>query len=229
MNEQVTGFNYRSTFKGKQIDYLASLRDSAIYNLYGVRATARIPKIENNVDEYQNFKDDEFDTQQIICVPEFTDYRQVLSQYGMSAEDNVDYPLDILIPSALHLPRNSRIILSEFDASENKVGREWRVLSTETKQLSNSKSYTKVAHCVPSRTSVLVTTTALEIECVSQIEQIYPELVHVRKFESPTTNIICLAEVSITYSSNVFVPKIHADITCTSKVRVLGPSIYNNN
>ena len=225
--KQGLGFNYRSSFKGSQVDYLAALRDSAIYNLYGVAVEVKIPKVENNVDEYQNFKDEDFISHQIMCVPEFTEYRQVLSQYGMSAEDNVDYPLDILIPSAQHLPRNSRIILSEYDSNEHKIGREWRVLSTETKQLSNSKSYTKVAHCVPARTTVVVAGNAYRILCVSQIEDILPESVHVRHFDSPTATITATAYVSVLNSPDIPLPELYADIICEGKVRVLSPSIYN--
>lgn len=228
MSKQKVGFNYRSAFKGRQVDYLAALRDSAIFNLYGITVTAFIPKVENNVDEYQNFKDDDFNEFQIMCVPEFTEYRQVLSQFGMSAEDNVDYPLDILIPSALHLPRNTRLVLNEFDSHEHKIDREWRVLSTETKQLSNSKSYTKVAHCVPARTHVIVTAGVYDIDCVSYVEQIFEDMVHVIKVNSQTVTMVCQANVEVDNNPDIPQPELYANITCNANVRVLSPSIYNN-
>lgn len=148
-------FNYRNVIEGKQVDYLAALRDSSFFNLYGIPAEVKIPKKENNLDEYINYVDDEWDIQKTVVVPKFTEYRSILSQLGQTAED--EYPLEILIPSALHLPRNSRIILDEYNSHEDKIAREWRVLSTESKQLSNSKTYTRIAYCAPARASIYKT------------------------------------------------------------------------
>ena len=55
-----TVFNYRSEIEAAQIDYLASLRDSSFFNLYGIKVEIRTPKIENNLDEYINYVDDEW-------------------------------------------------------------------------------------------------------------------------------------------------------------------------
>jgi len=155
MRKQEQVFNYRSVIEGRQVDYLAALRDSSFFNLYGIQAEVKIPKHENNLDEYINYVDDEWDIQETVVVPKFTEYRSILSQLGQTAEDQ--YPLEILIPSALHLPRNSRIILNEYDSNEDKIAREWRVLSTESKQLSNSKTYTRIAYCTPARASIYKT------------------------------------------------------------------------
>jgi hypothetical protein len=161
-----TVFNYRSEIEAAQIDYLASLRDSSFFNLYGIKVEIRTPKIENNLDEYINYVDDEWNKLQSIVVPQFKEYRRILSMLGQTAESN--YPLDILIPSALHLPQNSRIILNEYDSNENRIAREWRVLSTESKQISNSKTYARVAHCVPARANIYKTTKPCSVECYAE-------------------------------------------------------------
>ena len=159
-------FNLRSSFQDMQIDYIASLRDDAIMSIYGIPVIIKTPKQENNLDEYINYTDknkDDFNYQKSFVVPKFKEYRQILSQYGNTAEEN--YCLECTIPSALHLPRNSRIILNEYDSNEYKVVREWRVLSTVTKQLSNSKSYTRIANLVPDRTSLLNTSKIQKVDC----------------------------------------------------------------
>ena len=174
MAKQEQVFNYRNVIEGAQVDYLAALRDSSFFNLYGTPVEIKIPKIENNLDEYINYVDDEWDVHHTVVVPKFTEYRSILSQLGQTAED--EYPLEVLIPSALHLPRNSRIILDEYNSHENKIAREWRVLSTESKQLSNSKTYTRIAYCVPARASIYKTAkvidfpTALEWDYISDYE-----------------------------------------------------------
>ena len=170
MKKQEKVFNYRSVIEGKQIDYLAALRDSSFFNLYGIPVEVKIPKHENNLDEYVNYVDDEWDVQKTVVVPKFTEYRSILSQLGQTAED--EYPLEILIPSALHLPRNSRIILDEYNSHENKIAREWRVLSTESKQLSNSKTYTRIAYCAPARASIYKTSNAEDLVVMSSFEPI---------------------------------------------------------
>lgn len=136
-------------------------------SMYGVPVDIKIPKQENNLDEYINYTDrnrEDFYYQKSFVVPKFKEYRQILSQHGNTAEEN--YVLECTIPSALHLPRNSRIILNEYDSNEYKIAREWRVLSTTTKQLSNSKSYTRIANLVPDRTSLLNTPKISKVECV---------------------------------------------------------------
>jgi len=163
-------FNYRNVIEGKQVDYLAALRDSSFFNLYGIPAEVKIPKKENNLDEYINYVDDEWDIQKTVVVPKFTEYRSILSQLGQTAED--EYPLEILIPSALHLPRNSRIILDEYNSHEDKIAREWRVLSTESKQLSNSKTYTRIAYCAPARASIYKTARVESIVVITDFEPI---------------------------------------------------------
>ena len=170
MKKQEKVFNYRNVIEGKQIDYLAALRDSSFFNLYGIQVEVKIPKHENNLDEYINFVDDEWDIQKTVVVPKFTEYRSILSQLGQTAED--EYPLEILIPSALHLPRNSRIILDEYNSNENKIAREWRVLSTESKQLSNSKTYTRIAYCAPARSIIYKTANVQDLVVVSTFEPI---------------------------------------------------------
>ena len=170
MRKQEKVFNYRSVIEGRQVDYLAALRDSSFFNLYGIPAEVKIPKKENNLDEYINYVDDEWDIQKTVVVPKFTEYRSILSQLGQTAED--EYPLEILIPSGLHLPRNSRIILDEYNSHEDKIAREWRVLSTESKQLSNSKTYTRIAYCAPARASIYKTARVEKNVTITEFEPI---------------------------------------------------------
>lgn len=158
-------YNLREAYIGNQAEYIAMLRDEAMFSTWGLPVLIKIPVDdfgnlnENNVDEYSNFVDTTWlDTTEIV-IPKFNDYRQNVSEDGMSA-DGVDaiYPLEVLIPSKLHLPRNSRIIFSEYNSREEKIAREWVVLGTQMKQLSNSKTYTRIANCVPARQSLFTAT-----------------------------------------------------------------------
>ena len=151
-------FNLRDAYITDMADYLAKLRDSALFDNWGIKVLIRIPVNddfelnENNVDCYSNFVDVQWEDTTETVIPLFKEYRQNQSENGMTA-DGVDgiYPLTVILPTKLHLPRNSRIILSEYDSNEYKIAREWTVLGTQMKQLSNSKTYSRVANCVPSR------------------------------------------------------------------------------
>ena len=147
--------NLRDVYITSYPEYAAALRDEALFSNYGIKATIKVPKIENNVDEYSNFVDDDFITTVESVVPKFEQYRQNVSEEGMAA-DGIQglYPLEVLIPTKLHLPKNSRIILTEYNSKEEIIAREWVVLSTEMKQLSGSKTYTRVANCVPARQTI---------------------------------------------------------------------------
>lgn len=215
--ENIT-FNYRSEIEAKQIDYLAALRDSAFFNLYGIQVEIRTPKKENNLDEYINYVDDEWNILQSIVVPQFTEYRRILSMLGQTAESN--YPLDILIPSALHLPQNSRILLTEYDSNENKISREWRVLSTESKQISNSKTYARVAHCVPARANIYKTTAPCSTECFVEVKPIVDYKI-IKKLDIISTNYV---KVSAFRKKDDKVPAT-AYATCSQKWKVKLPSI----
>jgi len=150
-----SAFNLRDAYITSFPEYAAALRDEAIFSNYGIKALIKTPKYENNVDEYSNFVDDDFDITTESIVPRFEQYRQNVSAEGMSADGTEGlYPLEIIIPTKLHLPKNSRIILTEYNSHEKILAREWTVLSTEMKQLSGSKTYTRIAYCVPSRQSI---------------------------------------------------------------------------
>lgn len=152
-------YNLREAFIDDQVEYIAALRDEALFSNWGVSVLVRIPLDENgqisdntNIDEYSNFVDIKWlDTTETV-IPKFTEYRQNISEEGMSA-DGMDalYPLEVLVPTKLFLPRNSRIVFNEYNAREEKIAREWVVLGTVQKQLSNSKTYTRIANCVPAR------------------------------------------------------------------------------
>lgn len=152
-------FNLRDAYITSYPEYAAALRDEALFSNYGIKALIKVPKIENNVDEYSNFVDDDFIITTESIIPRFEQYRQNVSVEGMSADGTEGlYPLEVIIPTKLHLPKNSRIVLTEYSSREFILAREWTVLSTEMKQLSGSKTYSRVAYCVPSRQSIHRTT-----------------------------------------------------------------------
>lgn len=150
-------FNLRDAYITDMSDYVSRIRDEALFSNYSLQVLIRIPLIndevfDNSVDEYNNFVNTEWlDTTESV-IPLFGEYRQVLSEHGLTA-DGTDglYPLQIILPTKLHLPRDSRIILNERDCYDNKVAREWQVLGTMRKQLSNGMTYSNVANCVPAR------------------------------------------------------------------------------
>ena len=150
--------NLRDSYITSQADYIAALRDEALFSNWGITVLVRVPAEDrdnlniNNVDEYSNFVDIHWiDTTETV-IPKFDMYHEHVSDEGMQMDgtDGV-YPLEIMVPTKLFLPKNSRIILSEYDAREQKIAREWVVLSTQVKQLSGSVSYTQIANCVPAR------------------------------------------------------------------------------
>lgn len=147
-----SSFNLRDAYISDYPEYAAALRDEAIFSNYGITVTVKVPKYENDVDEYSNFVDEDFIITSETVVPLFSEYRQTVSIEGLSA-DGTDglYPLQIIIPTKLHLPRNSRIVLNEYNAKEEKIAREWVVLGTEVKQLSNSKTHSKIVNCVAAK------------------------------------------------------------------------------
>ena len=152
-----SSYNLRDAYITDNVEYLATLRDEALFSNCGIKVLIRIPAHEeeladNFVDEYSNFVNIEWiDTVETV-VPKFNDYRINVSDEGMTADGTTGvYPLEVILPSKLYLPRNSRIVLSEHDAYENRIAREWVVLSTQIKQLSGSKTYTQIADCVPAR------------------------------------------------------------------------------
>lgn len=152
-----SSYNLRDAYINESIELLAALRDEALFSNWGIKVLIRMPAkdgkiVSNNVDEYSNHVNTEWiDTVETV-VPKFNDYRISVSDEGMTADGTTGvYPLEVLLPSKLYLPRDSRIILSEHDAYENKIAREWVVLSTQMKQLSGSKTYSQIADCVPAR------------------------------------------------------------------------------
>lgn len=152
-------FNLRDAYITEYPEYASALRDEALFSNYGIKALIKVPKIENNVDEYSNFVDDDFIITTESIIPKFEQYRQNVSVEGMAADGTEGlYPLEVIIPTKLHLPKNSRIVLTEYNSNEFIIAREWTVLSTEMKQLSGSKTYSRVAYCVPARKTIHRTT-----------------------------------------------------------------------
>lgn len=152
-----SSYNLRDAYINDSIELLAALRDEALFSNWGIKVLIRMPAkdgkiVSNNVDEYSNHVNTEWIDVVETVVPKFNDYRISVSDEGMTADGTTGvYPLEILLPTKLFCPRDSRIILSEHDAYENKIAREWVVLSTQMKQLSGSKTYSQIADCVPAR------------------------------------------------------------------------------
>lgn len=165
-----SAFNLRDAYIEAQPEYIAALRDEMIFSVYGIRVLVKIPVDsfgdldENNVDEYSNFVNTEWEETTESVVPLFKEYRENLSEHAGLTADGTDgiYPLEIILPSKLHIPRNSRIILSEYNSKQEKLAREWVVLGTVSKQLSNSTTYTRIANCVPARKNLFVTSEMCE-------------------------------------------------------------------
>ena len=45
-------FNLRDAYITEYPEYASALRDEALFSNYGIKALIKVPKIENNVDEY---------------------------------------------------------------------------------------------------------------------------------------------------------------------------------
>lgn len=154
-----SAFNLREAYISDMAEYVGCLRDEALFSNWGVKVLIRIPLdnfdniTDNFVDEYSNFVNTEWEDTTELVIPLFKEYRENQSANGMTADSSTDslWPLEVLLPTKLHLPRNSRIIFSEYNSREEKIAREWTVLGTQMKQLSDSKTYSRVANCVPSR------------------------------------------------------------------------------
>lgn len=147
--------NYRGAMVAQMADYYAKLRDEALVNI-GMLVTLKIPKTENNIDEYSDYidlQDTDYITKQTYIEPQFDKYVTTLSLLGQDMEK--DYPLSINILSQEHMPRNTIIIIQEINSAFEALSREWRVLSTEIKQVGHI--YTRQAFAVPARayTSIL--------------------------------------------------------------------------
>ena len=63
--------NLRDVYITEYPEYAAALRDEALFSNYGIKALVKVPKIENNVDEYSNFVDDDFIITTESVVPKF--------------------------------------------------------------------------------------------------------------------------------------------------------------
>ena len=157
-----SSFNLRDSFITDIVSYQADLRDEVLFSNWGIKVLIRQPLVENSVDEYSNFVDVGWTESTESVVPLFKDYRDNVSVEGMTAEQSELYPLQILIPSKLHLKKYSHIIFTEYNSREEKIAREWQVLSTQMKQLSDSKTYSRVAFCVPARKETWNITTVKE-------------------------------------------------------------------
>ena len=161
-----SAYNLRDALIQNQVEYLSTLRDEALFSNMGIKVLIKIPSndngdvVSNNVDEYSNFVDTVWmDTTETV-IPKFSEYRQLLNENGMTADGiDADLPLEVIIPSKLYIPRNSRLIFNEYDVNDDIVTREWVVLGTVQKQLSGSKTYTRILNCVPARQSFFASST----------------------------------------------------------------------
>ena len=165
-------YNLRDAYITDMTNYAAAQRDESLFSNYGLTVLIRIPALDgevfsNNVNEYSNFVNNEWIETTESVIPLFNEYRQVLDENGLTAdgEDGL-YPLSVILPSKLYLPRDSRIIFNEYDCNDNKVAREWQVLGTVRKQLSNGKTYSNIANCVPARQGTIDTSTPGKVHTI---------------------------------------------------------------
>lgn len=164
-------YNLRQTFINPQAEYIAALRDCSLFSVYGVTVLIKVPcdeegnVLDNEVSEYNNFVNDNWLETTETVIPKFKEYRQILDENGMTS-DGTDgiVELEVLLPTKLHLPRDSRIVFNEYDCNEYQVSREWQVLGTIAKQLSGSKTYTRIASCVPARQGTIRPTDPITTE-----------------------------------------------------------------
>ena len=114
-----SNYNLRDAYISSITDYVSALRNEALFSNYGTKVLVRIPltdnfeDTDNFVDEYNNFVNIEWKDTVESVIPLFKEYRQNLSEAGMTA-DGIDgiYPLEVIIPTKLHLPRNSRLVFN---------------------------------------------------------------------------------------------------------------------
>lgn len=165
-------YNLRDAYITDVSEYQSFLRDESLFSNFSLQVIIRIPALDgevfsNNVNEYSNFINNEWIETTESVVPLFKEYRQVLSENGLTADGTSGlYPLEVILPSKLYLPRDSRIIFNEYDCDDNKIAREWQVLGTVRKQLSNGKTYSNIANCVPARQGTIDTSSLGNIHTI---------------------------------------------------------------
>ena len=88
-----SSFNLREAYISDTAEYVAALRDEALFSNWGVKVLIRIPVTddfddlnENNVDEYSNFVDVTWEDTTELVIPLFKEYRQNQSENGMTAD-----------------------------------------------------------------------------------------------------------------------------------------------
>lgn len=159
--------NYRKALVSQAADYIWILRDEALMNK-GIYITIKIPDEENNINEYSDFIDEREDYHEIqtFIEPQFDKYIMTLSLLGQDMER--DYPLKVNIMSQVHIPKNSIMLIPEINSEGSIITREWRVLSTEIKQVGHI--YTRVANCTPARSFEKIVTDIVEPKDYSELE-----------------------------------------------------------
>ena len=75
-----SSYNLRDAYITDNVDYLATLRDEALFSNWGIKVLIRVPAkdgkiVSNNVDEYSNHVNTEWIDVVETVVPKFTDYR----------------------------------------------------------------------------------------------------------------------------------------------------------
>ena len=145
------GSVYR-TIGNRAAAYQASLRDKYIENT-GIEVTIYKPNSENQLDAFgdQDTNNAARVESQIVVVPHFKDYYQIIDILGENVEN--DLPLEVQIKTTEHLPIDTLIQIplpnKYAEEGEGVQAMMWRVLSVEQKHLDTG--YSKVAKCVPSR------------------------------------------------------------------------------
>ena len=169
--------NYRGAVIAQEAEYLSALRDEALVNT-GMYVTIKVPLRENNLDEYNDFvdmEDDDYEIRQTFIEPKFDKYVKTLSLLGQDMER--DYPLSISILSNEHMPRNTIIVIQEINSAFEALSREWRVLSTEIKQVGHI--YTRIAYAVPARSYASIESDIVEFGFAGEAKVSGYSIVHV--------------------------------------------------
>jgi len=119
--------------------------------MYGIKVSHKRPKEDPKYQgvytDYDN--ETEFETKEVYVHPQFKEYYSVINEAGYNAEDN--YPLTVSIMSKEYVPENSRFIIDRLGDNGETYNQEWKVLSTEVKQIDGT--YSRIASCVPARTN----------------------------------------------------------------------------
>lgn len=150
-------------FANRSVAYVGALRDGAI-DEQGVVTKIKRPAIENQMNYYGDYVSDYLPEQDIVVVPQYNKYYQVIDILGYCVEPEL--PLEAFVKLYDYIPNDSIIKLGVRSLSGCIQQRWWRVLSTEVKHIENL--YARVAKLSPVR-ELIATQTSLSITAESTV------------------------------------------------------------